>query len=174
VSRRERVLLNVLLWVVAAVALGFLSAAILEKRAGLRGKIEQLERQIPQFGARASGEAQLHARRDRLEAELAAESGYYYESGQIDPYRFGIRVRDLLVANRLEIKRFQTLEVGKRILLEFSVAGSAQDVMKFLEAVSKSNKLWAMPFLSINARGQTGVVDAVFRIGYETLEPLGS
>jgi len=46
--------------------------------------------------------------------------------------------------------------------------------MKFLESVSNSGKHWSMPFLSVNARGGTGAVDAVFRIGYETLEPLGS
>ena len=174
VSSRERFLLNILSWIVAVVALSFLSAATLEKRAGLRGKINQLERQIPQFSAHAAGEVQLRARRQRLQAELEAERNHYYQAGQIDPYRFGILIRDLLVGSRLQIKRYQTLEVGKQILLEFSLEGSVLDLMKFLEAVSKSGKHWSMPFLSINARGDTGVVDAVFRIGYETLEPLGS
>ena len=64
--------------------------------------------------------------------------------------------------------------MGKQILLEFSVEGSALDLMKFLETVSKSKKRWTMPFLSLNTRGETGAVDAVFRIGYETLEPLDS
>lgn len=173
-SRRERFLLNILSWIVAAVALGFLSAATLDKQAGLRGKIQKLERQIPQLSSHAAGEAQLRARRQLLQAELEAERNHYYEAGQIDPYRFGILIRDLLVGSRLQIKRYQTLEVGKQILLEFSVEGSALDLMKFLEAVSNSGKHWSMPFLSVNARGGTGAVDAVFRIGYETLEPLGS
>jgi hypothetical protein len=46
--------------------------------------------------------------------------------------------------------------------------------MRFLEAVSASGKHWSMPFLSINARRGGGAVEAVFRIGYETLEPLDS
>jgi len=174
VSRREKLLLNLLAWVVAAVVLGFLGAAELEKRAGLREKITQLEKQIPQYGAHLSGEELLEARRQSLERELEAERSHYYEPGRMDPYRFGTLVREALVANRLRIERYQTLEAGKRMLLEFSVAGSALDLMRFLEAVSASEKYWSMPFLSINARQAGGAVEAVFRIGYETLEPLDS
>jgi len=174
VSRREKLLLNILAWIVALVVLGFLSAAVLEKRAGLREKIDRLEKQIPQFSAQLSSEASLRARKESLQAELVAERGHYYEAGRMDPYRFGILVREILVKNRLRIERYQTLEVGKQILLEFSVEGSGPDFMKFLQAVSLSAKHWSMPFLSINARSGAGALKAIFRIGYESLEPLGS
>lgn len=173
-SRREKLLLNILLWIVAAVVLGFLAAATLEKRAGLREKIDRLEKQMPQFSAHVASEARLRARKEQLQAELEVERSHYYEVGQMDPYRFGILVRELLVKNRLRIERYQTLEVGRQILLEFSVEGSALDLMKFLEAASTSGKHWSMPFLSINAQRGGSAVEAVFRIGYETLKPLGS
>jgi hypothetical protein len=173
-SKREKVLVNVLLWVVALVVLGFLFAATLERRSGLREKISGLEKQIPQFDAHAASEAQLAARKRELQSELSSERSHFYEEGQIDPYHFGILVRDLLVANHLSIKQYQTLNPGKQVLLEFSVTGDDLDVVKFWQAVSGSAKYWSVPYLSIDARAGSGNVDAVFRIGYETLASLGS
>jgi hypothetical protein len=167
-------LLNILVWVVVLVVLGFLTTGTLQRRAGLRDKIALLEKQIPQFTARAADGEALRAQRQRLEEDLAAERDHYYEAGRIDPYRFGIVVRELLLARRLRILKYQTLESGQRTLLEFAVEGSALELMSFLQAVSKSEKYWSISFLSISARRGNGEVEAVFRVGYETLEPLDS
>src|SRR5690606_19457982 len=54
-------------------------------------------------------------------------------------------------------------------LLEFAVSGSALGLACFLEKVLESPKLWTVPFLSISA-GEGGEAQAVFRIGYESID----
>jgi hypothetical protein len=88
----------------------------------------------------------------------------------MDPYRFGIIIRDLLLRDGLEISRYQTQEVTGEVLLEFAVSGSAIGLTRFLQRVSSSAKLWSMPFLSVSSQGGKGRVQAVFRIGYERID----
>jgi hypothetical protein len=87
----------------------------------------------------------------------------------MDPYRFGIIIRDLLLRDGLAISRYQTQEVMGENLLEFAVSGEAMGLARFLRRVSQSKKLWSVPFLSVTA-GQRGKVQAVFRIGYESID----
>jgi hypothetical protein len=54
-------------------------------------------------------------------------------------------------------------------LLEFAVSGNALGLARFLQRVSGSPKRWTVPFLSITA-GERGKVQAVFRIGYESID----
>jgi hypothetical protein len=54
-------------------------------------------------------------------------------------------------------------------LLEFAVSGSALGLARFLQRVSESPKLWSIPFVSISA-GERGRIQAVFRIGYESID----
>ena len=87
----------------------------------------------------------------------------------MDPYRFGIIIRDLLLRDGLAISRYQTQEVMGKNLLEFAVSGNAMSLARFLQRVSDSPKQWSMPFVSISA-GERGKVQAVFRIGYESID----
>ncbi len=171
-SRREKVLLNVLLWVVAAAILGVLAWLELEKSAETRGQAAVMEEQIRRFSERAGDETELEGRRQRLVQALEAERQRFYGAGEMDTYGFGIIIRDLLVAGGLEISRYQTVEVGQSTYLEFSVAGSALELARFLQRVSASEKYWSVPFLSISNRSADGNVQSVFRITYEKIDGL--
>ncbi len=169
-SKREKLLLNVLLWIVITAILGVLFFIEKERKDELESKIGLMEGQIQKFSTRAADEGQLEVQKERLIAVLEEEKRRFYKTREMDPYRFGIIIRDLLVSNNLVIKRYQTLEIGESMVLEFSVTGDGLDYTRFLESLSSAEKYWSVSFLSINARGGGGEVSSVFRVSYETID----
>ncbi len=168
-SRRETLLLHVLVWAVVAAAAGIGFYLQLERRAEARQKIAALSQQVGKFGARAADQESLSRQKEQLARELELDRGRYYTAQEMDPYRFGIIIRDLLRRDGLEISRYQTQEVMGENLLEFAVSGDALGLARFLQRVSQSLKLWSVPFLSVTA-GQRGKIQAVFRISYESID----
>ncbi len=168
-SKRETLLLHVLVWAVVAAAAGIGFYLQLERRAEARQKVATLREQVGKFGARAADQESLSRQKEQLSRELEQDRGRYYTAQEMDPYRFGIIIRDLLRRDGLEISRYQTQEVMGENLLEFAVSGNAPGLTRFLQRVSQSPKRWSVPFLSVTA-GQRGKVQAVFRIGYESID----
>jgi hypothetical protein len=168
-NKREVLLLRALAWVVVAAAAGIGFYLQLERRAEAREKIGALSEQIGRLGARAADEDSLARRKLELTGALERTQQRYYAAQEMDPYRFGIIIRDLLLRDGLAISRYQTQEVMGKNLLEFAVSGNAMSLARFLQRVSDSPKQWSMPFVSISA-GERGRIQAVFRIGYESIE----
>ncbi len=137
-------------------------AALAEQVALARRELSGLETRI-RGGAGAAGPASVA----ELEARIADARGRVYAADEIDPYRFGIVIRDLLRAEGLSISRYQTVEQGSMTLLEFSIDGSARSVARFLQRVSEAPKWWSVSFLSMRTAGNDGTVQAVLRIHYE-------
>ena len=108
-----------------------------------------------------------------LEARIADARARLYAPGEIDPYRFGIVIRDLLRSEGLAIARYQTVEQGSGTVLEFSVDGSARALARFLQRVSEAPRWWTVSFLSVRAAGGQGSVQAVLRISYEQAAKAG-
>ena len=169
-SKRERLLVHVMVWVLVAAAAGVGLFLQLERRADVRKKVRVITEQMGKFGARASDEGGLARQKQELSQALARDKDRFYTAQEMDPYRFGIIIRDLLVREGLEIGRYQTLEGPGDNLLEFAVSGQALGLARFMQKVSGSPKRWLMPFLSISAQGGKGKVQAVFRIGYEKVD----
>jgi restriction endonuclease Mrr len=168
-SRRETLLLHALVWAVVAAAAGIGFYLQLERRAEARQKTSALREQVGKFAGRASDQQALSRRKEQLARELELDQARYYTAQEMDPYRFGIIIRDLLRRDGLEISRYQTQEATGESLLEFAVSGDALGLTRFLQRVSQSPKRWSVPFLSITA-GRRGRVQAVFRIGYESID----
>lgn len=167
-SRRERLLLSVLAWVLIAAAAGVGFSLQLERRSdALRGS-RRLSGQLEELDRRSADPQSLALRKLELTRALEREESRRYTAGEMDPYRFGLLIRDLLLQEGLEIRRYQTQEAKGGNLLEFAVSGSALGLACFLEKVLESRKLWTVPFLSISA-GEGGKAQAVFRIGYESI-----
>lgn len=169
-SKREKLLLNVLFWIVVAAGLGILFFLEMEKNIDVQEKIGLMEEQIEKYSMKTADEEKLKAKKGRLSEELKKEWVKFYDGKEIDPYRFGIIIRNNLVSGGLEIKRYQTLEVGGSTWLEFSVSGEALAFFSFLEKVSNSEKYWTVSFVSIDSREGQGRINAVFRISYETID----
>jgi len=168
-SRRERLLLNVLAWVLIAAAAGVGFSLQLERRSDALRGIGRVSGQLEELDRRTADPQSLAHRKLELTRALVREESRRYAAGEMDPYRFGILIRDLLLQEGLEIRRYQTQEAKGGNLLEFAVSGSALGLARFLEKVSESPKLWTVPFLSISA-GEGGKAQAVLRIGYESID----
>jgi hypothetical protein len=166
-SRRETLLLHVLVWVVVAAAAGIGFYLQLERRTEAGRKSAALREQLDKFAGRAADPQVLSRQKEQLARELEQERARHYGAQEMDPYRFGMIIRDQLRRDGLEISRYQTQEAMGENLLEFAVAGEALGLARFLQRVSESPKRWSVPFLSISA-GPRGKVQAVFRIGYES------
>lgn len=166
-NKRERILLNVLLWTVVVAFIGVFFFLEVNKKADLQERIELVEEQLKRFRVKMPDENKLVLKRDNLSKELAELTHRFYSEQDIDTYGFGIIIHDLLVSSGLEINRYQTMEVGKNIFLEFSAKGNALGFISFLKSVSLSDKYWHIPYISINSRSGNGVINSVFRIGYE-------
>ena len=167
-SKRETLLLHILACVVGAAAAGVGFYLQLERRGQTAQKSGALTEQIGKLEARVADEEDLRRQREELAARLELDQKRYYAEQEMDPYRFGIIIRDLLLRDGLAISRYQTQEVMGKNLLEFAVSGGALSLARFLQKVSESPRQWSIPFLSISA-GERGRIQAVFRIGYESL-----
>jgi hypothetical protein len=166
-SRRERLLLFVLGWALAIAAAAVGVTLITERAAGLAGDIEAMEKQLGELQAQIAAGTGTSLDLDRMEQQIAGLRDRFYRKGEMDPYTFGVMIRDLLLETGLSIRRYQTVEVRGTTLLEFSIQGDARALMRFLRKVSNAPKQWTVSFLSIRAPREAGTVQAVFRIGYE-------
>jgi hypothetical protein len=170
ISKRERVLLFVLLWVVAAFAAGVVSYFKIEKIATLGQKTALIEKQVQKITLKAPNSDDLMGKKDLLVQRIGTEKEKYYYTDEIDPYQFSTIIKNILSEKGLYIKKYQTIEVKERTYLEYSVSGDALQLAAFLKVVSDSDKYWSIPFLSVDARKGDGTIDAVFRINYETID----
>jgi hypothetical protein len=163
-----------LLYVLALIALVSTTALFfwvkMEEVRSLRLKTAALESQAKKFHERLPDAMILLSRKEYLTKAITREERYYYTKMDTDPYRFGIAVRKSLLANKLEIQRYRTIEMKNRVCLEFSLSGSAFDLMNFLVTASTVDKHWFIPFLSIDAKRGDGSISSILRIHYETLD----
>ncbi len=135
----------------------------------LKEKIATLESQMLKLHGRLPDESGLQSRKEHLIEAISKEERKYYAKKEIDPYRYSIAVRKTLLANNLDIQKYQTVDVKDKVFLEFSLSGSAYSLMTFIKTASTSEKYWYIPFLSIDAQKGGGRISAVLRMHYETL-----
>jgi hypothetical protein len=168
-SRREKILINLLLWIVLFVAFGLFLFTEARGRVGRGEKIALMEAQIARLNIRIPDRELLESRRNRTALELSEEKKRFYHFDEIDPYSFGAAIRDLIVSEGLTIIRYRTIDAQDNPMLEFVVSGDTHDFFSFLKLVSISEKNWYIPFLSVKAETLESRVHAVFRITYATI-----
>jgi hypothetical protein len=167
---REQKLLYVLtLIIIVSVSVLFLFVKMEEMRL-LKEKIAALESQARKSHGRLPDKNSLRSRKEYLVDAIIKEEKKYYTRMEIDPYRFSIIVRERLLANNMKIQKYKTAEVKDQVYLEFSLSGSALDLMNFLKYSSTFEKYWYMPFLSIDSNKNDGSITSVMRMNYETLD----
>lgn len=169
-TRRERIMLHVLMWTIIAAAVGTGGYLIRERHRDLQSRIRAIEEQLDRFQRKPLGKEELLLERERLLQEIGREASRFYRVDEIDPYRFANTVRELLSQNGLTIRRYQTIEISTGTLLEFSVEGDSLRFFSFLAAVADSPKYWSIPTVSLSTLADGQRISAVFRITYETIE----
>lgn len=173
-SKREELLLSILIWTIVVVSTVVYFYFQIEKIKTNKKNIDLLEKQIEQLSVNLGDEEKLLSQKEALLQKVQEEREKFYSPEEMDPYRFGTLVRNLLASKSLSVKRYQTIEVGEVTYLEFSISGNALHLAEFLKSVSSNNKYWSIPFLSIDARRGDGSINAVFRITYETVNKQNS
>lgn len=168
-SKREKLLLYIFLLVSIISGSGIIYYIMIEKVIRLNENITLSEMQIRQFQKTMPDRPGLQEEEEQLLREINALQNKFYNDTEMDPYKFGILVRDLLSSRNLNIRKYQTIETKDVFLLEFSVTGDALNLAEFLEQVSYADKYWSMNTLTINANKINGRVQAVFQITYETI-----
>lgn len=169
-SKRERQLITILLWVIMACGFGVVTFLQVLRSSETTHRIEALEQRISRLSAPSASEPALIERAQRLGAELEGERSRFYPPDAMNPYRFGTLIQKLLDTHRLSTNRYQTIEAGGVTLLEFSVRGDALAFMNFLRDLSQSEKYRVMPYLAMDAQAGKGEIAAVFRVRYEVLD----
>ena len=169
-ARKEKRLLAVL---AAAAALAFLavgmSLGVERLRAAgmqaekLRSGVSRLEKALPP-------EAEAASRVERLRTDLSGMKTLFYAPDAMSSYSFGTLVKNTLTSLGMTVIRYQVVEYQGRKDLEFSVTGSVRSLVLFLKGLSEAEKYSSIPSLTMTVREGTDIVDAVFRIGYETLD----
>ena len=168
-TRRETMLVRVLGVVLVGALVTTAFVLQLGRRAATRERIVTMEAELGKLRGRGGDEAALRRQRDLLAAERVRELERFYGGADMDTYQFGTIVRTLLRGEGLEISRYRTLENSRRTFLEFTVAGSALGMARFLKHVTDSERVWVVPMLSLDAHDSSGTLSSVFRIGYETI-----
>ena len=168
-SKREKLLLYIFFLVLIFSGAGIIYYFMIEKVIGLNENIALAEMQIQQLQKTMPDSISLKEKNEILQKEIEELQSKFYGDTEIDPYKFGILVRDLLSSKNLNISKYQTIETKEAFLLEFSVTGDALNFTEFLEQVSHTDKYWSINTLTINADNINGRVQAVFQITYETI-----
>jgi hypothetical protein len=159
-----------MIWTIIAAAFGIFLFFQLVRNTETKKDIALLEQQLARWTAQPGSEEDLLARRAALLADLSDLENRFYAREDMDPYRFGILVRDLLATHRLQIDRYQTIESGGDTTLEFAVQGEALNLVEFLKQVERQPLYWTVSFLSIRTQTEPSRINAVFRVGYEVLD----
>ncbi len=173
-DKKTRRLLVLLAAVAALAALGISFMLGAERLRAARVKAAEYEKQIARLEQSLPPESEILALRDRLQKELKDRNNRFYRPEDMNPYSFGTLIKKLLVSHGMSVIRYQVIELKGASSLEFTVSGPALSLIRFLKEVSESEKYWTVSSLALTMRSGTGVMDAVFRIGYEVLPAEGS
>ncbi|MCK5196702.1 MAG: hypothetical protein KAR21_00040 [Spirochaetales bacterium] len=165
-NRQEKILISILVIVLVILIVLFLFI-INDRNSIAEERIERYTAQIESLQNSFSKETNLAEIKTMYNEAIESERIKYYLPDQMDIYRFGRIIQNLLLSLDLEIKRYQTVEDRDVTLLEFSISGSSLSFITFIQEVYKGEKHWGIPYLVIKTRGGSGDVEVVFRIGYE-------
>ena len=167
-NKRERIMVNILLWFSILVLIALYVFLTGEKYYELHTEIGKMEKQIQNFKSKIPSRTSLSSQKESLTTEINSEIQRLYLTDETDTYEFGDTIRELLVKEKLLISRYQTIEISEKIYHEFSVSGDKRAFFSFLRAVSQSTKYWTIPSLTVNTI-DSDTVNVVFRITYETI-----
>ena len=136
----------------------------------VRAVTERWEAEVRRLQQPLPAEARIRVALDSLRKDLANRAAHFYAADEITPYSFGAAVKGRLSALGMTVVRYQVIDLKGKIYLEFSVTGSARALILFLRDVSRGQKYWSIPSLSLTMREGSDTVDVSFRIGYEIID----
>lgn len=164
-------------WLLAATAALTTSAVAsveaLGTFAAARADAVRLEARVDLLREEAAGAVGAAAERDALRAEVAALAARRYDAGTMNPYAFATLVKARLSSLGVSVLRYKVVDEGANPCVEVEAAGSVRSLVAFLNAVSRNEKLWVVPSLTLSVRPADGTADVQLRIGYALVDAAG-
>jgi hypothetical protein len=170
VDRKRRVLLLLLAAAAAIVASGIFVSEGAGRLTAARADAARYEARIAGLRGSLPTSAGGADAREALAEEIAARRARLYGPDEMNPWSFGALVKSTLSSLGVSVLRYQVVVVKGTPYVEFTANGSARAFVTFLRGVSDNGKAWIIPSMSLTLREGTDSADAVFRIGYATVE----
>jgi len=108
----------------------------------------------------------LSARIVELRRAQSEELARFYDSGEMDLYRFASLVNGLLTRHHVRVQRFRTLTGSSAPLIELTATGASRSFMGFLGDVSASPQYWTIPYLHLQSQSDDGTLTCDMQIGF--------
>jgi hypothetical protein len=173
IGRTMRVLLVLLAAAVGLAAGGIVAGEGFGRLAAARTDAARLEARIVRLRDAAVGGSAGSGARAALTAEIAARRARLYDPDEMNPYSFGTLVKGRLSSLGISVLRYQVVEVGGAPFVEFAASGGVRSFIVFLRDVSRNEKAWFIPSLSLTMREGTDRADAIIKVGYATAGAAG-
>jgi hypothetical protein len=162
-------LYRLLVGIVACTVIVYIAVRLVEL-VSLKRMLAERKKMIEELLLKIPDEDSLLEKRERLRNTNDTERGMFYRRGEMDENMFGILIQDLLIDKEIDIERFRTVGKSGADCLEFSVSGLGASFIEFVHTASSNDKYLCIPYLKITADDEEGIIKAVFRITYETVD----
>lgn len=156
----------ILLGAVAAIVLVGIGAERLSSYYRTNQRNVEKERQLIALKESAVKSAGLEDEYSLLTERIEGERAQLYAPGEIDRYRFGVLVNDLLTSNGIEIESTKMAETEGRTVLEYVLHGPTPGILEFLRSVAGYEKRLDIPYISLRTLEGGAIMHAVMRIAY--------
>jgi len=168
-DKRKEILKFLLLVLFFALITGY-AASIINDYFVIKKKNILLAEQIQRIIKQRKDKKELIKKKKFLSDQLTKKKKKYYKKIDADPYNFGVKIKNLLVLNKLIIKKYQTIESKGNTILAFSVSGDMLSFFRFLKSISKSDKYIFVLYISINSINEKSEIESTFRVTYGTID----
>ncbi|MBN2534028.1 MAG: hypothetical protein JXB88_14155 [Spirochaetales bacterium] len=170
-NERKLLYILVVILVICATALFFYLRITMQETGlnDLNKSIKEIENSVKTLQISGDKNEDLFAEIENIEQQIEIEKSKFYISGETDIASFGLKVKDLIIKNRLRITNQRTITQKDVNFIEFSFEGKANDLAQFLKGISDAEKHWRVDSLSIQSKKIDGNINAKMRITYETI-----
>ena len=172
-TSNEKKLVYILAIVLVICATGlFFYLRITMKNTGLNDlnrQILEIENLVQKIGNVEEKDEDLLLEIENIEQQIEIERSKFYLPDVTDIANFGLKVKDLILKNRLKITAQRTISQKDVDFIEFTCSGKANNLTNFIKGVSTAEKHWRIDTLTIQSNNIDGNIDAKIRITYETI-----
>ncbi len=154
------------LWAVAAIALIAAGAERLASFNRVRLENASKEDQLAAAAELAAKASLLEHEQSALQERVEFETRQLFAQDEMDAYRFGILINNLLESSGAEVTSTKMIESGGRTILEYIFQGPNPGIIQFLRKVALYEKRLDVPYLSLGTQSDGARMYAVMRISY--------
>ena len=163
-SKKESLLLKILIASLAACALAVFLALVIPAAGGLRSEIDLLEKGIANAKSLEVNQKELGEYYENLKSRILKEKESYYPAGEQDLTRLGIRMLSLIKREGLTYNRLNKVDSKDGSYIEIGLSGGVVNLLRFLKEIYAEPKYLSVDYLTVS--NTNGRMKAVLRMNY--------